>query len=115
MELRDIDADELDAALAKAAEESIQELNVPASERSRARVAFRTQATDEERKPIEAALCARFNEEVMVGRVEIELAREPEGWRVLTAWSYPFPEGEPWDARQQVIETLRESGTALAH
>jgi transcriptional regulator with XRE-family HTH domain len=66
---------------------------------------------------IEEVLAARFHEDTMVGHVDIALSREPEGWRVTSAWLVSSLGVGPkkYDWRPQVIEALREASIALAH
>jgi hypothetical protein len=65
---------------------------------------------------IKTVLARCFNDDVMVGGIEVELARELEGWRVVSAWGRSFPAGpSPTDDRVEVLEALKAGGIALAH
>jgi hypothetical protein len=88
------------------------------------------ESDDPERAQVQAALDQRFNSDAkvtekvghaaMVGHVDIVLVREPEGWRVVSAWASGGQRGvsappPPTDWRPQVIEALKEALIPLAH
>jgi DNA-binding XRE family transcriptional regulator len=73
--------------------------------------------TAAEARRIETALAARYNDSIMVGRVDIELTREREGVRVTSAdiVSYSEQVPRPTDVRDELIGVLRAAGVKLAH
>jgi hypothetical protein len=51
----------------------------------------------------------------MVGYVDVKLAKEPEGWRVVEGTAKQHDGSNESDWRDQVIDSLRAAGIPLAH
>lgn len=55
----------------------------------------------------------RFNGDVMFGNVMVVLARDPGGWRVLSAWGRSFSDGPQPSDKDEVSRSLREIADKL--
>lgn len=80
---------------------------------SRAYVQWLTDPSVGERSCITQLLGLRYHSARMVGHTDVELAEEPEGWRVVRATG--TADGHSRDVRPEVIRILRDGGVRLAH
>jgi hypothetical protein len=78
-------------------------------------VRFLNRATEPEARVIRGTLEHEYNDSNMVGRMEMQMAREPEGWRVIEAVMISEGGTDRSDHRNYVIEALRKAGVRLAH
>ena len=83
-------------------------------ERVRARF-LNSAGTEPEAQIIKKTLGREYNDRNMVGRLEMQIAREPEGWRVINAVLISDGGFDRSDARVYVLDALRKAGVPLAH